>query len=265
MANDISQAPGPIDARGAMLGDFEVVGDMPPNGVAAAIERDRPFFVAHPGFYRKLIPLRREADGTIFSGGRYLFRTYEQAVDFVRWFRDEFRLDGKLFIEREWVKNFTRLTFHVLGAHDFADIHDSQVVVRAQRWTFNGERGGALEAAWPAIRERAAQAGLASVWLLFSDERREAGLITTANRVGACDSATPEFASLAALEAQASAAEEIGRQDWARRTFDRTGWVFTIWFPPNHEPLHLWPNSPPLPGLEPSEAARPRDSEVASR
>jgi len=258
MANGASQAPGTIEARGAMLGDFEVMGAMPPGAVAAAIERDRPFFVARPGFHRKLIPLRREADGTIFSGGRYLFGTYDQALDFVRWFRDEFRLDGKLFVEREWVKNFTRLPFHVLGAHDFADVHDAQVVVRAQRWTLEGERGGMLLERWPAVRERAAAAGLASVWLLFSDERREAALITVGKRVGRRDPAAPDFASLAALEAQSSVAAEIDREVWARRSFDRAGWVFTVWFPPTHAPLHLWPNSPPLPGLEPAETAQGR-------
>lgn len=254
--DDLSQAPGRIDARGAMLGDFEVVGDMPPHEVAVAIERDRQFFVARPGFHRKLIPLRREPDGTISSGGRYLFRTFEQATDFLRWFRDEFRLDDTLFTERPWVKNFTRLPFHVLGAHDFADIHDSQVVVRAQRWALSGERGGALETAWPALRERAAAAGLASIWLLFSDERGEAALITVADRRGKRDPSTPDFTSLGALEAQSSVVEEIDRQDWARQTFDRTSWVFTIWFPPSHNPLHLWPNSPPLPGLEPFEARK---------
>lgn len=121
---------GRIDARGAFLGDFQIVGNLPADEVPAAIEGDRVYFVARPGFYRKLIPLRFEENGALFSGGRYLFKTFDQAIDFGRWFQDEFRLDGKLFVERPWIKDFTRLPFHVIGAHDFKDVHDSQVVVR---------------------------------------------------------------------------------------------------------------------------------------
>jgi hypothetical protein len=253
-SNGAEHRPGRIDARGALLGDFEVAGKMAPHEVPGAIEGDRAIFVARPGFYRKLIPLRLENDGTLFSGGRYLFETYDQVSDFSRWFRDEFRLDGKLFVERSWVKDFSRLTFHVLGAHDFKDVHDSQLVVRAERWALNGERGAALESAWPELRDRAADRGLASAWLLFSDERREAALITVADRVGRRDPTAPDVASLRALEAQPSLAEELSSQGWARKTFDRTSWIFTIWFAPDHRPLSLWPNSPPLPGFEPAEA-----------
>ncbi len=175
-SSNTNHAPGPIEARGALLGDFEIVGNMPPAEVPGAIERDRAIFVARPGFYRKLIPLRIESDGRLFSGGRYLFRSFAEVVDFHRWFRDEFRLDGKLLVERPWVKDFSRLAFRVLGAHDFKDVHRSQVVVRAERWALSGERAAALEAAWPAVRDRAAHDGLAGVWLLYSEELREAGL-----------------------------------------------------------------------------------------
>ncbi|SRR5579875_105179 len=246
--NHSNHAPGPIDARGALLGDFEVVGTMPPNEVAEAIERDRVIFVARPGFYRKLIPLRIENDGRLFSGGRYLFRTFEQVADFYRWFRDEFRLDGKLFVERSWVKDFSRLTFHVIGAHDFKDVRRSQFAVRAERWVVSGERGAALESAWPAVRDRAEHEGLASVWLLYSEQRREAALVTVADRTGKAD-ATPDVATLDALARLTSPATEFAANEWARKTFDRTGWVFTVWFDPGHNPLSLWPNSPPLPGL----------------
>src|SRR5271154_6785414 len=101
------ETSGPIDARGAFLGDFQIVGNLPADEVPAAIEGDRTIFVAPPGVFRQNIPLLLEDDGTLYSGGRYLFKTFEQARDFGRWFRDEFRLDGKPFIERPWVKDFT--------------------------------------------------------------------------------------------------------------------------------------------------------------
>ncbi len=240
-------APGPIAARGGILDEFEAVG-LPPNEVPAAIERDRPHFVARPGFYRKLLPLCLEG-GRVLSGGRYLFAGYEQAVDFRRWLEQDFRLDNQLFAERPWARNLTCEAFHVIGAHDFRDVHRSQTVVRVERWTFDGDRGEVLDSAWRALRDRAETSGLASAWLFFSDERREAAVITVADRIAARDQRAPDEASLRALATRPTFAEEFARQSWARKTFDRTSWVFTIWFAPDHDPLHLWPNSPPLPGL----------------
>jgi hypothetical protein len=144
--------------------------------------------------------------------------------------------------------------FHVVGAHDFKDVHDSQFAARVERWTLNGERGGALESAWPAIRARAAAVDLASAWLIYSDERREAALISVGGRTGRHDPAVMDTASPTALAARPSLAEELA-QAWARKTFDRTSWIFTIWFAPDYRPLYLWPNSPPLPGLESAEGA----------
>jgi len=242
-------APGPIEMHGAFLDDFEVLNSLQPHEVPGAIEGDRPFFVARSGFYRKLLPLRIEESGAIFSGGRYLFRTYSEAAAFGRWLDEDFRVDGRLFVERPWVRDLTAAPFHVVGAHDFSDVHDSQFVVRVERWTLTGERGSTLDSAWPAIRDRAASAGLASVWLIFSDERREAALVTVGGRVGAHVPSALDAASLAALAAKPSPAEEVAAQSWARKTFDRTSWILTIWFAPDHRPLQLWPNSPPLPGL----------------
>lgn len=239
---------GPIAARGGVLDDFEAVG-LPAHEAPLAIEGDRPFFVARPGFYRKLLPLRLEDDGRLFSGGRYLFATFEQAVDFRRWLEQDFRLDNKLFSEREWAKDLTCDPFHVVGAHDFKDVHVSQAVVRAERWALEGDRGGALDSIWRALRDRAAAVGLASIWLFFSDERREAAVISAADRVSPRDLKAPDQASLRALATVPTLAEEFTANPWARKTFDRTSWIFTVWFAPDHQPLHLWPNSPPLPEL----------------
>lgn len=115
------------------------------------------------------------------------------------------------------------------------------------------EHSGALESAWPGLRDRAAERGLASIWLLYSDERREAALITVADRHHEQNSPALDVASLRMLEDQPSLAEEFVRQCRAHKTFDRTSWIFTIWFAPDHTPPYLWPNSPPLPGLKRTE------------
>jgi hypothetical protein len=239
---------GPIEARGGFLDDFEAVG-LAAHQAPSAIERDRPFFVARPGFYRKLLPLRLEDDGRLFSGGRYLFATFEQAVDFRRWLESDFRLDNKLFSEREWAKDLTCDPFHVVGAHDFKDVHSSQAVVRAERWALEGNQASRLDSVWRALRDRASVGGLASVWLFFSDERQEAAVITVADRVSPRDLEALDQASLRALATAPTLAEEFTSNPHARKTFDRASWIFTVWFASDHEPLQLWPNSPPLPSL----------------
>ncbi|HTW88145.1 MAG TPA: hypothetical protein VMD75_09070 [Candidatus Binataceae bacterium] len=239
-------APGPIEARAGVLDDFEAV-DLPTNEVPVVIERDRAHFVGRLGFYRKLLPLCVDG-GRVLSGGRYLFASYDQAVDFRRWLGQEFRLDNKLFSERPWARDLTCDPFHVIGAHDFKDVHRSQTVVRVERWAIDGDHDAMLDSTWRALRDRANASGLASAWLWFSDDRKEAAVITVADRIGARDLKAPDEASLRALAARPTFAEELARQSWARKTFDRTSWVLTIWFAPDHEPLYLWPNSPPLPG-----------------
>lgn len=81
-----------------------------------------------------------------------------------------------------------------------------------------------------------------------------------ADRVGVGDPTAPDVASLRALETRPSLAEEFADQGWARKTFDRTSWIFAIWFAPDHRPLYLWPNSPPLPGFEPAENVQTSDT-----
>src|ERR671913_544179 len=92
--------PGNIKARGAFTCDFGLPGEMPLGQVAPVIERDRMYMAERPGMQRKQIPLRFDnATGDLLSGGRYLFNTRQQAVDYKSWVENEFVLDGTLFFD----------------------------------------------------------------------------------------------------------------------------------------------------------------------
>ena len=65
---------------------------------------------------------------------------------------------------------------------------------------------------------------------------------------------------LAQLESQPSLGDAIGKDLGATKVFDRTSWVYEVWFPiqkgNDHEGSTVWPNSPPLPGVDASVPTR---------
>lgn len=122
--------------------------------------------------------------------------------------------------------------------------------MRTERWSVPHEgQMDALKRGWPSVLEEARRRGLTGVWLLYNNEERLAQLVYFADRVVPQDPSAPDFTSLAALEfAQPLGAAFDGQAGW-EKTFDRTQWVLTFWFPfapgDRGEPS-LWPNSPPL-------------------
>jgi hypothetical protein len=98
---------------------------------------------------------------------------------------------------------------------------------------------------------------LASAWLLYRAEHHQIGVISVAEALGSPGAADPDMVSLCALESAPSLGLAFEEQGLATRTFDRTSWVLTIWFPLHlGEPVEpaLWPNSPPLPAPVPAAA-----------
>lgn len=237
-----------IPAGGAFTCDFGLPPDMPFDQVPALLERDRMEMAARPGFIRKLVPLRIDpADGSLSSGGRYLFATKEDSDAYEAWVRNEFALDGLLFLERPYFLAPDCRSWSVIGAHDFADLETSQVLVRAERWSVPDEnQRQLLIQRWPDVRALAAARGLASIWLLYDRHDGVVSLVSVANRVVPQNPNVPDFVSLFALQFMPSVGEVFDDQEWTR-TFDRTSWVLTTWLPVHSGAPSLWPNSPPFP------------------
>src|SRR5262245_2967208 len=69
-----------LQAGGAFTCDFGLPGALPLDQVPPLIERDRMYMTARPGLIRKLVPIGLDfAMGNLWSGGRYLFDTKEDA------------------------------------------------------------------------------------------------------------------------------------------------------------------------------------------
>ena len=249
-ADDVEAKRGNIGAGGAFTCDFGLPSDMDFSGVPAILETDRIHQSAREGFMRKLVPLRIEfSTGELFSGGRYLFSSREDADAYKTWLETEFALDGVPFFSRPYFLQSECHAWSVIGAHDFAPV-DSHVVIRTERWSVpDTNQRTLLMERWTALAAEAQRRGLAGVWLLYHKQERLVSVVSFGLRVAAPDPTSPDFASLGAIEGMPPLGDLFADQPWVR-TFDRSHWTLTTWFPyvegDQGEPS-LWPNSPPFP------------------
>jgi hypothetical protein len=263
----------PSDAPpgGAFTCDFGLSSDpllLPPGQIAPSIERDRMYMSARPGMLHKHIPISFDDTGDIFSGGRYLFDTAEHARKYRDWIFNYYVLDGVLFLKRPYFLSPECHAWTVIGAHDFGDVHSLQIVLRTERWSLSKARQPlwTLKQRFDAVLAAAQARGLTSVWLLYDPEEALASLVYFAGRAGPSDPSVPDIASLSILADAPRLGEIFDDQGW-KRTFDRTQWVLTIWFPfalgDRGEPA-LWPNTPPFflpyPGDKVCEVSRGESS-----
>lgn len=248
---------GSIKAKGAFTCDFALPGDFPFGQVAPVIERDRMYMAERPGLQRKQIPMRFDnSNGNLLTGGRYLFDTEEDAAKYKSWVENDFVLDGTHFFDRPYFLNPDCHAWGVVAAYNIKDIQQ-QIVMRTERWSVpHQSQMHALKQNWPAILSEAERRGLTGVWLLYNEQENLAQLVYFADRAVPQDPYVPDFFSLAALEFAAPLGAAFdGHPDWTK-TFDRTQWVLSVWYPfklGDHGQPSLWPNSPPLPEPYPGD------------
>lgn len=219
------------------------------------IERDRLIMAARPGMIRKLLPIRQDSTG-VYCGGCYLFDTLENARAYGDWVANDFVLDGTLFLDRPEFLEPTSQLWLIAGMEDFGDVADSQNLMRFERWHLGGtaDFNQIKETWWPKIRAASVAAGLTSTWLLVGTDsfHPQLGIVTVAQGDPA-EAATPEAASLLALESAPSLGAELAQELHGTKVFDRTSWIYMIWHPistgDTSPHTAQWPVSPPLPAL----------------
>jgi len=243
---------GPLAGQACVTSIMTMSPGLDPNAVPDVIERDRVVMAARPGLALKLLPvLVNQETGQIYTGGAYLFDNIENATAFYHWCRRDFFIAGVQFEKMPGLMSRVSNVWDVIGAENFKDLEGHQYVMRMEQWRSSpGMDRTTLKNDWNGIREAAIKSGLASVWLLYNDELREFGIVTTADRAGPPPTDHPDVASLTTLAQSPSLAERYAG-DGAEKIFDRASFVFTVWFPVTGDPSDrapLWPNSPPLPG-----------------
>jgi hypothetical protein len=124
---------GPIDAKGAFTSEIDLPPIIKPGPLNTVAEADRPHLVDQPGMRHKYLPLRHDpATGAISSGGRYLFRGYEDATKYRDFLEAKiFPGEQTTFWKRPFFFNTVRFAWCVTGAHDLTPIttHDPNATV----------------------------------------------------------------------------------------------------------------------------------------
>jgi hypothetical protein len=236
---------------GAVTCDFQLSNDLSLVQAVPILELDRRVMSAQPGFIHKHIPIGLDfATGDVFSGGRYLFDSVDDAQDYLHWLQTTPLYDGVKFFDRPYVLKPECHAWSVIGSEEFGDIDTSQVVVRTERWTTpEGNQRALLKDFWPEVRKEAKRRGLTGVWLLYNKKERLVSIVTFADRIGPDDTDDLDVESLGALAAEDSLGEPFDDAGWGK-VFDRTQFVLTIWFPFKRGDTgtpSVWPNSPPFP------------------
>lgn len=245
-----------IDGARAVFSDaFQLPGTKIHPKLPDLANGDRLIMAARPGMLRKLLPLREDDTG-VYSGGCYLFDTFENAEAFADWVANDFTTGGVQFLDRPQFMDVAWNLWHVVGASDFADVTQDQELMRFERWHLLAPAD--LEEIrrdwWPKIREKAESEGSTAVWLLLgADEiHRQLSLLTVRQRPDV-ENRGETRPDLSEFERRTSLGTEVAAAYEGTKVFDRTSWVYMVWHPiaegDTSPEAVQWPSSPPLPGI----------------
>ena len=244
---------GPIDAKGAFTSEIDLPPIIKPGELNTLAEVDRPYMADQAGMRHKYLPLRHDpATGAISTGGRYLFRGYEDATKY-RDFLEAKVIPGEqtTFWKHPFFFNTVRFAWCVTGAYDLGPIttHDLN---RFERYSVPDAKFEArLPELFPAFLEAARKLDLAHVSLLFQPEHNLVGVITAAPRESREARSFERIRhSTDALALRGSVSEMRLTALGARKIFDRTSLTLAVWLPLSEQAggaPAIWPNSPPIP------------------
>lgn len=223
---------GPVACEAAFIADFDVSPDIPMNKLVGKIDLDRQTMFVRQGMRSKYVPLRFDpATGAHQIGGRYLFDTWKNVVEYMRFTAEELEFEpGIRFWDRPFFSNIDKRAWKVVGAHEFVPL-EKHYASRMERFSYQETATLAkVEAAWPELRDCAQNKGLASVWLLEQPEDCQIGIVTAIQRVLGSDPSEQASRTLVTLERTPSllASRELGN---LRSLFDRTSLNLSLWLP----------------------------------
>ncbi|MEE4343350.1 hypothetical protein V2K55_03220 [Pseudomonas alliivorans] len=249
----LSYPIGPISAEAAFTSDFPVAAQVEVQKLINMQEIERRSMDVRPGMRHKYMPLSYDrVTGALLTGGRYLFDTWENVLDYKRFTSEELEFEpGVKFWSRPFFLDVDRHIWRVAGAHDFKPLASTHHVNRFERWSFQGaDVENVLKKVWPTIRDEAESMGLSSAWLMFQPEERQIGIVTVAARHDAADPAEAVNLALTALQSAPSLERLLPPELKATKLFDRTSPILSLWLPQSRlaggEPS-AHPLSPPFP------------------
>jgi hypothetical protein len=231
--NVVGYETGLIACKAAFTADFDMAAALSLQQIVTNIEVGRKIMDVRQGMRHKYTPLRFDpATGAHQIGGRYLFETWENVVDYLRFTSEELELEpGVKFWDRPFFIGVDKHAWHVIGAYDFAPMA-THYANRFERFAYTGEIStNDLHALWPQLRDAAERANLASVWLLLQPDERQIGLLTVIAQMTGDDAAERASKSIAALERMDSLSKYFTQPMQAQKYFDRTSLILSLWLP----------------------------------
>lgn len=244
---------GPIDAKGAFTAEIDLPPGLQPGELNTRVELDRPHLADQPGMRHKYLPLRHDpATGALSSGGRYLFRRYEDAIRYRDFLEAKvFPGEPTTFWKRPFFLNTDRFAWRVAEAHDLAPITTHEIV-RFERYSVpDAQFEAGLPELFPAFLEAARRLDLAHVSLMFQPEDQLVGVLTAAARdIRHAPGFDTTRHSTDGLPLRGSVSAARLTQLGARKVFDLTSLNLAVWLPLSARAggvPAIWPNSPPIP------------------
>ncbi|MER5769142.1 hypothetical protein [Streptomyces sp. NPDC001985] len=223
---------GPIKAEAAFTSDFPLDDRYSIQDLVDMLERERPNMDIRPGMRHKYTPLRFDpATGVTYIGGRYLFDTWENVLDYHHFTNEElFPEPGVKFWSR--FPGVDKHYWKVTGAHDFKPMATAHHVNRFERYSFTAENAEPLLAeVWPAVRDEAEKRDLSSVWLMFQPEEKQIGILTVAAKTDDADQSTAVSRGLERLERVEPFGRFLPERVGAAPLMDRTSLIISSWLP----------------------------------
>lgn len=231
--NIIGYKTGPIACKAAFTADFDMAAALSLQQIVTNLEVGRKAMDVRPGMRHKYTPLRFDpATGIHQIGGRYLFETWENAADYLRFTSVELELEpGVKFWDRHFFIGVDKHAWHVIGAYDFTPMA-THYASRFERFAYTGDIStDDLHAFWPRLREAAEGRELASVWLLHQPDERQIGLLTVVAQMPGSEVAERASKSIVALERKDSLSGYFSQSVQAQKIFDRTSLNLSLWLP----------------------------------
>jgi hypothetical protein len=224
---------GEINAKAAFTSDIILDPRIDLSSCVKGQELGRRDMDVRQGMYIKYVPYQpHPITGQIMTGGRYLFDTWDDVLDYDHWTTNvcEYGNPPEKFWSWSMMQKVDRWNWRVAGAYHFSH-PETHGLSRFQRWSYSGDNvEERVRDIYPNIRDAAKAYGAAGVWLLYQPEAKLIGLFTIMKKPEALDSVSL-YEAIESLKAQPSLGSLLPESLSPRPVFDRSSLNLSMWLP----------------------------------
>ncbi|KAH8629793.1 hypothetical protein IG631_14370 [Alternaria alternata] len=245
---------GEINAKAAFTSDIILDARIDLPSCVNAQELGRRDMDVRKGMYITYLPYQpHPITGQIMAGGRYLFETWEDVLDYDHWTTNVYETGDppEKFWSRSTMQKVERWNWHVAGACHFSH-PETHGLSRFQRWSYSGDKVEEhLREVYPRIRDAAKVYEAAGVWLLYQPDANLIGLFSIMRKPENLDSSSL-YEAIEDLKAQPSLGPLFPESLSVRSVFDRSSLNLSMWLPKSrlaggvHQANTLAPILPPV-------------------